>query len=67
MITYGDLYCTGKNLFHRIFLQYKGSWAWRSICPVKISGYTVPILVNVATLASTMHASFIHAMPVMKS
>ena len=25
---YGDLYRISKNLFHRIFLQYKSSWAW---------------------------------------
>ena len=39
MITwgYGDLYRIGK-----IFsLQYKGSWPWRNICPVKIFNYMV--------------------------
>ena len=25
----------GENLFHRIILQYKGSWAWWNFCPVK--------------------------------
>ena len=30
----------GKNLFHRIFLQYKGTWAWRNFCATKI-GYMV--------------------------
>ena len=34
-------YRIGKNLFHRIFLQYKGSWAWRNFCPATVLSYTV--------------------------
>ena len=36
-----------QNLFHRIFLQYKGSWAWQNFCPAKILLHTV--------LAATQH------------
>ena len=34
-------YRIGENLFHRIFLQYKGIWAWRNFCLAKIFTYTV--------------------------
>ena len=39
MITlgYDDLYCVGKNLFHWIFLQYNGSWAWQNVCQARNS------------------------------
>ena len=46
---YGDLNRVGKNLFHQIFLQYKGSWAWQNICQAKISTYKVIITPSVAT------------------
>ena len=56
---YGDLYCIGKNLhvFHRIFLQYKGIWAWRNFRLAKIFTYTVVPTLHVCTLnwVSTGH------------
>ena len=35
---HGDLYHIGENLLHRIFLQYRSTWAWRNFCP---ASYTV--------------------------
>ena len=32
----------GEILFHQIFLQYSGTWAWQNFCPMKIFGYMVP-------------------------
>ena len=33
-----------KNLFHRIFLWYKDSWAWWSSCQAKIFTYAVHLI-----------------------
>ena len=37
------LMITYSNLFHGIFLQYTGSWAWRNFYQVKISRGIMPL------------------------
>ena len=40
-----------QNLFHRLFLQYKCSWAWRNFCQVKtfhVYGILLPIQIIIA-------------------